>query len=121
MIKHYLKIYFELTIGVNVSSQEPPDSSGFQGLTGRRRGRFRKSHCRVLGKGSDRFLIYEEAPDEHAPRPEALEQPAPSGPEERTFLQAFSTFSSGFPRPKTISCGLDHCFFSAGIESPESL
>ena len=35
------------------------------------------------------------------------------------LLQIVSTFSSGFPRPRTISCGLDHPLFRAVIESSD--
>ena len=113
MIKRYLYIYTVSNVGVNGSSQV---RAGFAEMMGR--GGSGKVSAGARSGRSDCFLIYEEAVDEHFPW--VLEQPPPSGPEEITFLQAFSTFSSGVPRPRTISCGLNHCFFRTDIESSDS-
>ena len=117
MLKRYLKLYLVINVGVNGSSHEHPGSAGFQGFAGKRgRGGSEKASAEALSGRSECCLIHDLALSLQCD--EAQE---PVGPKSLPCLQAASTFSSGFPRPRTISCGLDHFFFRAGIESSDPL
>ena len=115
MIKHHFASYPESIISVNGSSQERPGSADFQGFAGSGEGGDSgKVGAWAWSGRSEGFLIYVELLVAHLLQsflPEGSGGPAPL-----PRLHPASTFSSGFPRPRTIRCGLDHCFFPADIE-----